>query len=68
MKRTRHGLFSLIADWVIRLAGAPRSGEPSVEQLRQADYRTNTRGMGLRMGAFLRDRLRRGWLRIRRGD
>jgi hypothetical protein len=36
--------------------------------LRRQDWRTDTGGLGLRMTSFLRDRLRRGWLRIRRDD
>lgn len=32
------------------------------------DFRTQTRGMGLRMSEWLRDRLRPRWLRLRRPE
>jgi len=39
------------------------------DELAREDYRTQARGMGLRMTEWLRDRLRPGWLRLHRpGD
>jgi hypothetical protein len=68
MKPPRPGLFSLLTDLAIRLTGHRRSERDIHEDVRRAAYRTDTRGMGVRMTSFLRDRLRRGWLRIRRDD
>ncbi|HOA73425.1 MAG TPA: hypothetical protein PL151_11850 [Phycisphaerae bacterium] len=68
MRSYRRGLFSFLADLAIRLTGTGESRRDFLERLRRADYRTDTRGMGIRMTSFLRDRLRRGWLRIRRED
>jgi hypothetical protein len=39
------------------------------EDVQRQIYRQQTRGMGLRMTEWLRDRLRPGWLRLRKnGD
>jgi hypothetical protein len=50
-------LWSLATAWAARRRprAAPRS----------PDFRAQTRGMGLRMSEWLRDRLRPGWLRLR---
>jgi len=42
----------------------PRIGP---EDVQRHLYRQQTRGMGLRMSEWLRDRLRPRWLRVRRG-
>lgn len=40
----------------------------SADELRSHDHRAQTRGMGLRMTEFLRNRLRPAWLRMRRAE
>jgi len=43
-----------------------RRQEPRPDEITRHDYRTQTRGMALRMTERLRDRLRPSWLRLRR--
>jgi hypothetical protein len=53
--------------WSTWLA-ARRRVRVSPDDLRRLDFPAQTRGRGLRMTEWLRDRLRPGWLRMRRGD
>jgi len=48
------------------LLGSRRRPVATPEDVRRFEYRTQTRGMGLRLTEWLRDRLRPRWLRIRR--
>ena len=67
----RRGLRALLtgAVWMVGAALAQRSqARYTVRDVRRHDFRWQTRGMGLRRTEWLRDRLRAGWLRIRRPD
>jgi hypothetical protein len=61
----RRGLLSrvwLLAAWL----AARRRVRVSDAAATEADFRSQTRGRGLRMTKWLRDRLRPTWLRLRR--
>jgi hypothetical protein len=62
----RHGsrLAWLLLTWL----AARRRRRGSAGQYQRHIFRTQVRGAGIRMTEFLRDRLRPGWLRVRRGD
>ncbi len=53
--------------WIVAVWFASRRrARPRPEDYSAHLYRTQTRGMGLRLTEWLRDRLRPGWLHIRR--
>jgi hypothetical protein len=58
-----HAVWSL-SDWL----ATRRRAQPTPGQMRRLDISTRTRGRGMRMTEWLRDRLRPGWLRVRRDD
>ncbi len=56
------GRIWLLSSWV----AARRRLRVRPEDVQRQVHRHQTRGMGLRMSEWLRDRLRPGWLRLRR--
>lgn len=66
MIRPRRKLLSLIADLAIRAHADRPDDEDQADRVRRFSFETNTRRMGTTMTAFLRDRLRRSWLRLHR--
>ncbi len=66
--RIRRRLFALLTDWAIRLRPAVRDPAEFQKLAREAEWPANTRRFGVRITDFLRDRLRRRWLRIHRDD
>jgi len=64
-------LRSLCTGWLwsmVTWLKARRPPNVRPEDVRRHLYRWQTRGMGLRMSEWLRDRLRPRWLRLRRGN
>ena len=56
-------LWSFGTWWASRRTRAARE-----EDVQRHVYRTQTRGMGLRLSGWARDRLRRRWLKLRPRD
>ena len=52
----------LLGGWI----GSWRRARHSARDEQRQDFSTQTRGRGMRMSEFLRDRLRGKWLRLRR--
>jgi hypothetical protein len=57
-------MFWALGGWL----ASRRWSEVRAEDVARHDYRAQTRGMGLRMTEWLRDRLRPSWLRLRRDE
>ncbi len=64
MRRQVGGAAWALAVWL----SARRAARADGDAHRRLDFRTQTRGMGLRLTEWLRDRMRPGWLRVRRDD
>jgi hypothetical protein len=58
------GRLWLLGTWLAAL----RRAKARPEDVQRQVYRAQTRGMGLRLSEWLRDRLRPTWLRVRRSD
>ena len=65
MNPMRRRLFSFLVDSAIR-SDRRRMGRAELdERVRKLSFETDTSKLGVRMTTFLRDRLRRMWLRLR---
>lgn len=70
--RSRHSVFQrrlIVIAWpLLTWAASLRRTRATVSQIRSIDQPHQVRGRGLRWTEALRDRLRPGWLRIRRDE
>jgi hypothetical protein len=65
MNQRRRRLFSFLVDSAIRSDRGRMSRAERDERVRKLSFETDTSKLGVRMTGFLRDRLRRIWLRLR---
>ena len=66
LKRRGRLLSAMLLRGALLWMARRRRWRPSWRELEQRRFRTQTRGMSLRMTEFARDRLRPAWLRLRR--
>jgi len=66
MNRARRKWYVMLVDLAIRLTGGKPDRQEQARQVRRASFSTDVSRFPLRMTGFLRERLRRRWLRIRR--
>jgi hypothetical protein len=66
MNRGRRRWYSFLVDLAIKLARRRPDREETADRIRRSSFATDVSRWPLRMTAFVRDRLRRQWLRIRR--
>jgi len=65
MNQKRQRLFSFLVDSAIRSDQGRMDRVELDERVRKLSFETDTSKLGVRMTGFLRDRLRRMWLRLR---
>jgi hypothetical protein len=66
MRSRRQKLYVWLADWAVLLSANRMNHKEVAERMRRLSFDNNVTRMGVRMTDFLRDRLRRRWLRIRK--
>lgn len=65
MRATRRRLFSFLVNTAIRSSRDAMGRSELKDRARGMSFETDMGRLGVRMTAFLRDRLRRTWLRLR---
>ena len=66
MKQRRRRLFSFLVDAAVRSGRQGMDRAELDERVRKHSFETDTSKLGVRWTEFLRARLRRTWLRLRR--
>ena len=64
MTRNRQRWLTRLAFWAIRWSPERAAEKDLARRMKQMDFETDTRRLGVRMNERLRDRLRRKWLRL----
>ena len=66
MRSRRQKWYALLTDWAVLLSSNRMDQQEAAERMRRLSFDDNVTRMGIRMTEFVRDRLRRRWLRMRK--